>query len=355
MREISAKTLLAVLMIAVCGGCKRPGNTQPTVVTSKTGQPSIDIQQVLSWLPLDTETITVARGPFLIPYGPAEKETIRNRELSGQELDHMFESLPLAVFGLKADLLAKHLKSRPVMLAVEGARHFRSPSGLGEMPFEGCGIAVFADALGGSGNAFVNASREVALGVEEIEGVKVAVFQEKMENDLWTTFVAFPNKNIVLVATKRDYITEVLNRIQGCRNGQRALPSNLPEWKYVDTDARFWGVRHFDKSQANYDPSSPFGGRSSANFGDEGAVGLTFNYDPSRRRSATITYPSGAKDVASNNPLSMGSEPSAKDLRFKSRELESGVVEGSYNLVYSDAVGYFLFVLEGMLGHAIYI
>jgi hypothetical protein len=213
MREVSGRTLLAVVIIAACGGCRTQSNTQTTLATSKPVQPSINIQQILSGLPLDTETVTVARGPFLIPDGPAEKETIRNRELSGQELDQMFESLPLALFGLKADLLAMHLKSRPVMLAVEGARHFRSPSGLGEMPFEGCASAVFADDLGGSGNAFINASREVALGVEEIEGVKVAVFQEKMENDLWTTFVAFPNKNIVLVATNRDYRTEVLNRI----------------------------------------------------------------------------------------------------------------------------------------------
>jgi hypothetical protein len=297
MKEISGRTLVAVLIIVVCGGCRRPSDTEMALTTSKLVQPSINIQQVLSWLPPDTETVTVARGPFPIPDGHAEKETIRNRELSGQELDHMFESLPLALFGFKDDLLVKHLIGKRIMLAAEGTRHFRSPAALGEMPFEGCAIAVFADELGDSGNAFINASRKVALGVEEIEGLKVALFQEKLENDLWTSFVAFHNKNIVLVATNRDYITEVLTRLQGRSSGQRALPGNLPEWKHVDTNARFWGLRHFDKNPAN-DPSSPFAPRPFWNLADKEAIGLTFSFDPSKSRSATITYLSHAKTLS---------------------------------------------------------
>ena len=136
------------------------------------------------------------------------------------------------------------------------------------------------------------------------------------------------------------------------------MPGDLPEWKYVDTESRFWGLRHFDRKQAKTDPSSPFGGRKSANDPDEHAVGLTFVFDPSRGRSATITYLSGDKSITGNanaSLLAMGQAPEAKGLDIKYRELGPGVVQGSYSLEHMEPIQFFLFALEGMLGHAIYL
>ena len=59
------------------------------------------------------------------------------------------------------------------------------------------------------------------------------------------------------------------------KKGNRALPDDLPEWKYVNTDLQFWGIRHFDRTQAKLDPSSPFGGQKSANDADGQAIHLT--------------------------------------------------------------------------------
>jgi hypothetical protein len=58
---------------------------------------------------------------------------------------------------------------------------------------------------------------------ENVAGVRIAVIKEEVENDTWTTLVAFPRSNIVLVATNMDYLRRVLARIGGA-TGPRALP-----------------------------------------------------------------------------------------------------------------------------------
>jgi hypothetical protein len=346
-------TLLAAVAVGVC--CAPGANQVATQETTRAAE-SDDLKQVLSWLPADTETIAVARGPFVLTTSPRQDEA-PNRVVSDQELTQYFEDLPLALLGFKEGLLSARLKGKRIILALEGSRHFRAPAALGEMPFEGCAVAVFADDLGDNVSSFTRETRKVASQVDEIQGQPVPVFQEKLERDTGTTFVAFPNKHVVLVATDRDYIREVLTRLQG-NKGERALPGDLPEWKYVDTESRFWGLRHFDRKQAKTDPSSPFGGRKSANDPDEHAVGLTFVFDPSRGRSATITYLSGDKSITGNanaSLLAMGQAREAKGLDIKYRELGPGVVQGSYSLEHMEPIQFFLFALEGMLGHAIYL
>jgi hypothetical protein len=205
--KILGMSLLAAWIIIACNTAS---NTQISATTSKPTQPSTDVQEVLSWLPADTETVTVANGSFLLPNVYTEKEETQNRELSDQDLAQNFESLPAALLGLNNGLLVKHLKGKRVSLAIEGARHFRAPAALGGMPFEGCAITIFAGDLGDTGDSFIKGTQKVALRVEEIEGQKVAAFQEKLEQDLWTSFVAFPSRNVVLVATNRNYIRKCL-------------------------------------------------------------------------------------------------------------------------------------------------
>jgi len=197
------------------------------------------------------------------------------------------------------------------------------------MPFEGCGIAIFADDVSGIGASFIKESAKLSLREEKIEGKKVTVFQEKLENDVWTTYVAFPRNNIILVASNRDYIQEILARLQG-KSGERALPDTLPEWKYVDHSTPIWALRHFDKSQQNVDPSSPFGGQKSANYPDEQAIGLVFSLDSNMGMSVTINYLSKNKntlDLWKHRPRTMESEPAAKDWGATYREVSPGVVE----------------------------
>ena len=255
---------------------------------------SIDLKRVLSWLPADTETVSVANGPFWMSNFQIGQDDYKNRELTTEELKKHFEGLTLQLFNSGKGLLEKNLEHEKVLFALEGSRHFRPPAGLGEAPFEGCAIAIFQGDLDDRRDSFMKGAAQVAVRTEDIEGQRVAVFAEPMEQDVWTIFITFPQKGVVLAATNEGFLRETLARMKGA-GGQRALPEVLPEWKYVQKQAQFWGLRHFDKGQASEDPTSPFGGRKSDNVPDDDAVGLTYQCDPGNERNATLTYLSGPR------------------------------------------------------------
>ena len=147
-------------------------------------------------------------------------------------------------------------------------------------------------------------------------------------------------------------------RLRG-KKGERALPNDLPEWKYVDTELKFWGLRHFDKEQAEMDPSSPLASRFFSPRGpDPQAIGLTFAYSQSKGKLATITYLSGNKNLALNpeaSLLSMGATSESKELDTKYRELAPGVVEGTYSLSTSKQIQFFFFAFGWFTGHGVVI
>ncbi len=145
------------------------------------------------------------------------------------------------------------------------------------------------------GDAFMERSAVSVKRFDNIAGVKVAVFEETLEADVWTTFVAFPRQDIVLVATDEDYLRTVLARMRGT-SGPRALPEALTEWKYVSTRAPAWGVRHYQRSDSDLDPTSPFHRQDAANAPDQQAEGVTFQFDP-RGSLLTVTYLSGGSSA----------------------------------------------------------
>lgn len=331
--------------------------------------PSEKLQQILGWLPADTETIVVANGPFSMPdLGTRDEETPGVE--SEIDLEENFEALPLALFGFKNEVLSKRLQGQKINLAIEGARHFGNPEGLGTAPFEGCSIALFARDVSDRTSTFLADSAKVALPSEQIEDQKVAVFQERLESDLWTFYVVFPKPGIAVACTNRDFLREVLVRMHNSR-GTLALPDDLPEWKYIDTHTRFWGFRHFDKTKNKGDAAAPFAAENPAEtssdatggmpaYGpDEQAIGLTFRFDPAKSRTAVVTYFSGDPGVLKNlkaGELSGGSEPAAKELNVEFSELSPGIFAIAYSLAGSpDSVNLFLMLLETSLGHSIFI
>jgi hypothetical protein len=139
------------------------------------------------------------------------------------------------------------------------------------------------------------------------------------------------------------------------QHGQkRALPEDLPEWKHVNTAAKFWAVRHYDKDDAQNDPSSPLRGeQKGANWPDKQAVGIVFDLDPSRSPVATLNYLSANKDARKI----FADEQTRVDRGFKPviREREPGVVEMQFSLDDPKQSGMFLFVLLFLLGHGTYV
>jgi hypothetical protein len=306
-----------------------------------------DVRQVLSWLPPDTETIIVTNKVFPL----ADLRDVRqSREF---HLEGWLRAMAAAPLWFRNGALLEFFKDRRARFALTGSRHFRAPKSLGLMPFEGCTIVFLTDDLADRADAFFSASARGAARVEDVEGQKVLVFQEKADGDLWTTFVTFRKPNVLLVATDLDYLREVLARMRSS-SGPRALPETLPEWKHVNVEAQSWGLRHYDRSQGDSDSSSPFwNSRRSvkAPLNDASAIGLTFSYDPANGKGPVITYLSGNPSAA-EKALAMPQESTSASVVF--RELDAGTIEASYGPGRStDAI--FGLLLPYLLGHGIFL
>src|SRR5208283_5297690 len=160
------------------------------------------LKEILSWLPPDTESVVGANGLFPLPdldeLGPGD---LRKPELPVAELEMRTRGLALGLFGFKNGGLQKDLKGKAVALAVEGSRHFRPPAALGGMRYEGCEIVLFGPAITLDRDSFMRNAASSATRFENVAGVRIAVFEEPQENDVWTTFVGFLRSNIVVVAT----------------------------------------------------------------------------------------------------------------------------------------------------------
>src|SRR5262249_38958589 len=101
--------------------------------------PTPTIQDILGWLPANTETITAAVGPF-------ETEKLAD-DLPNNRCPSLRQRLEASSLGPVADIgngaLFKQVRGRTVLLAVAGIRHFREPKGLGLGSSESCHILVF--------------------------------------------------------------------------------------------------------------------------------------------------------------------------------------------------------------------
>ena len=152
------QALLSICLVAGSSVCSaQTGPLSPRPLPAR-------IAQVLSWLPVDTETIFVANQEFAMPRFKPYDADEPSRELSPAELTERFDLLPLRFFEVKDGLLQNFLMGQRVEMALEGSRHFRRPSGLfGEMPYEGCEIAVLAEATVGRGESFLKQSLSSGL------------------------------------------------------------------------------------------------------------------------------------------------------------------------------------------------
>jgi hypothetical protein len=312
---------------------------------------SVDsINELLWWLPEDTETVSVSRGPFKAPQISEPSANIRPSEY----VDYALTASNLALFHTIRDgRFYKSIVGSAMKFCVEGSRKFRAPKSLGGMLFEGCSITVLESGMVPSRSALVNQMTQLANQVQTIAGQRVLMFQERLEDDFWKIYVAVPASNVLLCATNQDFLTEVLTRMHH-REDKRALPEDLPEWKEVNTDAKFWAVRHYDISDAPRDPSSPLSGKQrAANWPDTEAVGIVLDFDPGRSKVVTVAYLSGNKDA-----LKLFSDQHTKiGQGFKPviRLREPGVVEMMLSFDSEDEVGISLLVLFSLLGHGVYL
>jgi hypothetical protein len=297
------------------------------------------VDELLWWLPPDTETVEVMQVPTVKHEGPlyAIFPVLRGHVDFG-DLSY-------------GELSKRHLAGAKVKAVVEGSRHFRAPSGLGEMPHDGARIYIFGESMGPAGNALMADLLRAAAKVEEVEGLRVAVFRDRLENDVWTTYVTVPRPDLLVVATDRDYLTQVLRRAVK-HDGERALPEELPEWKWIDRDAPYWALRHYRREYSATDPTSPFLARASANVPDPRAVGLAASVDAGGR-SVVVHYLSGSTD-AEQVAKQMYSHP-GDGVTPEIRRATNDAIEIRYTSTRVEELQMFYFYLMAALGHAVYL
>lgn len=292
-------------------------------------------------------------GPEALSNDPPSQE-----RLTATELEMQSRMFPLTLLNFKNGGFGEFVKGKTVSVAIEGSRRFRAPRALGLMRYEGCLVIVFSPTVSLDGAAFMRAAANSAVRFEEHNGTRIAVFEEKSEDDTWNTFVGFPRSNVAVVATNLDYLVGLLDRMRGTP-GTRALPPSLSEWKHVDTKASVWGVRHYQKQGAELDPSSPLLSQNAANVPDANAIGVAFSFAPAAERTATVDYLSTNPDVRRilSGHLMMEDAATAapREFQMRLRQPAAGVLEASINLSVTEAIQRLLFGLMAMVGHAVYL
>lgn len=326
-----------------------------------------EIQRVFSWLPADTETVVVAdsRKRSFLDLDVFDKKDDEDEQkdeqeappASVQDVAARFQVLPMGFFFIGNKALLELFRTHPLAFTIEGSRHFRGPrAGLGLMDYEACEIAVFKEDVHRHGEWLLERNKERSAKEEKIAGHAAVLFEEDWEAT-WTLYVVFPQPDVLMVCSNRDYTQEVLNRME-LTALDRALPPSLPEWKYVNTGAPFWGLRHFDRSQAELDPSSPFGGPKSANSPDEQGIGVTFSFDPNKSNTVTVIYLSGdpeIKEKLRHYETKACSEDHDEGVLVSSAQLRPGIIQYSYSFPAVAHLGLFFFFFEAVLGHGTYV
>jgi hypothetical protein len=288
--------------------------------------------QILEWLPADTETFLVAHGPFQLPRVPAEDDKDAAEKLT---LAQMLQGTACWPLMARDSLLVKTLAGQNIALAMEGARGFRQNKGLGMALYDGIHILVFPHDLGTVGDAISKALADAGAKRQRIAGRQVLMVEEKYENDIWKFYFAQPKPNVLVGATDAGYLAEVFQRMDKPQ-AKRALPKELAEWKYVDTTASFWAMRHWDDAI-------------------KGAGGLVFSYSPdespNKNRPATIKmlWPNTNLRRAKDAWTYVGEATWKPEVK----QLAPGVIEVTARLRKNADAGRFFYVLLAHLGHAI--
>ena len=149
----------------------------PSQAQQPSAKPSAAIDELLWWFPVDTETV-VARQPQSPPRGtPIDKLA---------EVDFEFDGFA------HNKILTQNLIDIRVKASLEGARRFRAPSGLGGALFEGATLYLLEGPLPSAGAAVMAELAKQALNVSRVGQLDVVEFRDKLEQDVWTSYISVP-------------------------------------------------------------------------------------------------------------------------------------------------------------------
>jgi hypothetical protein len=293
--------------------------------------------QILDWLPTDTEVIVVAQQPFKVP--AADRSALADTLV-------MAQGYVLGLLGAaEKESLYKALAGRTIRLAALGAREFANHAPgpqdmlpLGLIAYQGCAIYSFLEPV--SESIFQRKPEESVMG----HPVWISKGSQNDFKETDTYFVAIPNPNTMLACNNRDFFTQMAARM-AVRQTPRALPATLPEWEQVDRSAPLWAVRHIRADRAQQDPSQ------AGMLGPDGKnlepIGLTAEF-------GLVSASAKARMIAKEDPWeAIASSPEFQGAA-QSRKLKEGIWELSVaNKPQAGAMA--VFMLMAFLGFTVYL
>ena len=309
-------------------------------------------EQVLEWLPEDTETLTVATKTFDFPKLPKPVDDYHS--VQRWSIVQQIALLPVCHFnylaeGLPAEGLFSELSGLKCLTSVEGYRRMTPEGKFWLMDYQGALVLQFDPAGNDQVKRFFESCQKKATETLELVSQPVAVFSFVNGKETRTYLLSQPRPGLVILATHEGYLEDTLKRMGGSSK-KRALPADLPEWKLVDVKAAIWAIRHYRKDSADNDPTSPLSSTGLAkDHNDNAAVGFVFWYNPEAGKTMQARYLSGsntADEIASKSWSN-----SWEDFKPKVKKGAAGVVEISVELDTKDTVLVFMLVLMQILGH----
>ncbi len=317
-RLLAFLLVLGVAQVALPQDAASSSRPTPSVPPKRNNLPK-DIEEVLWWLPEQTEAIVVSRGnvpvmelrstkpPTPEPSGPSWIPT-REFEYGYPTHEYEYQDLvaksciePLAFpYGLfPGDLQPMMVRSfygpKTASLFVKAAWWEN------DQTRASCDIVLFrdytADAISRALAAFPHVPRDLD-GVPVLEmNLTTAESSRAHERYLgrplgadWR-YVAAPRPNVYVATTNRELMRVIVERMR--RPGKnRALPSDLPEWQQLDPSAPAWGIRHYRRAIADRDITSMA-------KRDDNAKGLVFFGGNKPRPFICLRYVSTSEDAGS--------------------------------------------------------
>jgi hypothetical protein len=241
---------------------------------SLSGQGSELAENILAWLPVDTETYVVAQRPFKLPEGNIMGVPSILDEARGFVLGLLFAP--------EKGKLAEALIGRTIRLAAIGRRFGAEPEEtpppntpvpLGMVPYQACGVYAFAEPPGE--RIFGRPPDSSVLGMR----VWVSKGSQNDTPDRETYEVAFLKPDVIMSCNNHAFFEQMAARMSAPAPS-RALPSSLPEWKYVNRTAPLWALCHYTEKTAGLahmgSEHDPHATGISVEFGSDGQSSKAF-------------------------------------------------------------------------------
>ena len=255
------------LLVSLCGMLGGPCHSDSAFAAEAVApQLPDDVERVWRWFPADTETMIVARDVPWRAFGnePASRPPAAADEQGEFPLHGFIEWAKQTTLGrlfslgggnmLQAGKYLAGLKGHAAPLVVNGGRDYETVSAFGSYRYHGASVIVFAGEDRAKMDQLLATLAADAAEVRRIGDRDVLVFpadKDEMEPTFqlepWQgTYLVRVEPNVLLCATSDVFLREMLDRIAGTPR-DRALPADLPAWKYVDPASSVWGLRRIPK------------------------------------------------------------------------------------------------------------